>query len=216
MNFSGFFLNFDITNYCNASCPTCLRQQGKENHKKRGNLNTVNVDFSLYKKIVLRDRDFLKDKICKFCGELGDPIMHPKLENFIDVSSPIFKQVEVHTNGSARNTEWIKKIMKKYKNLYFVFAIDGATEEINSLYRVGVNFNLAFNNMIAGSKIENKRIKWVFTVFPWNKHQIKEIKKIREKYKMNLKIRENVHKAEHDTKTHKKIYHKWKNEKKIM
>jgi hypothetical protein len=106
--------------------------------------------------------------------------------------------------------------MEKHKKLFFHFAIDGITEEINSLYRAGVNFNLAFNNMIAGSKIDNKRVMWDFTVFPWNEHQLKGLKKIKEKYKINLNIRENAHRSEQDIKLHKKIYHKWKNEKKIM
>ena len=60
--------------------------------------------------------------------------------------------------------------MKKFKKLFFVFAIHEVSKEINNLYRVGVNFKIAFNNMLEGCSVDNKRIRWEFTIFSWNKH----------------------------------------------
>ena len=180
--------NFETTSYCNAGCPTCYRTMSENLH-----LNHLYVNDFEY--LILDNLKYLRGKeyiIAKFCGELGDPLVHPEIEKLITTAEKVFDKVEVFTNGGVRNTTWIRNALRKHRKLRFVFGIDGLTDEINNLYRVNVNTKKALANMITSTQY-NQRLftRWDFTVFSHNHHQVKNVIDLARMNRIELVVRFN-------------------------
>ena len=160
-------VNYEITTHCNARCPTCDRtiNPPKLTHMSLENFRPMGT-------------------IQKFCGERGDPLMHPEIEKFFDQCSTI----EVHTNGGMRETDWYAEMMQKY-NIQFHFGIDGIGRD---KYRIGVNNKKAIQNMVHCSKYGFT--VWEFTLFKWNYKLIPEVMwKAFENRNLKVNFRQNSH-----------------------
>ena len=160
--------NFELSTYCNAKCPTCTRTMMNIKHLEHLSVN----DFEDF---VWNNYRFLKKDtrkiIAKFCGEVGDPMMHPKLLTMVEIASTTFDKIEIFTNGGLRSNKFIRDILK-YEKAHFIFGIDGTTDEINQKYRIGVNTDLALSNMTESAK--HRFTKWDYTIFEHNYHQLQD------------------------------------------
>jgi MoaA/NifB/PqqE/SkfB family radical SAM enzyme len=100
-----------------------------------------------------------------FCGELGDPMMHPDIEEIIDICLGAVPRIEIATNGGLRQPDWYEKIAKKYGNrIHIKWAIDGTDHKTNWKYREGVDFKRAMSNMKAWIK-NGGAGDWHFLIF---------------------------------------------------
>lgn len=168
-------IEFAITTHCQAKCPLCARTHEKSLERVRwAPLHHLSLDE--FKNAVDQLPPY---KSISLCGDYGDPVMHPQIEDFLDYAIEKNYKVYLHTNGGIRTKDWYVKIAKKYKNkLNIIFAIDGIDEETNSKYRIGVDFNRAWQNMLAHAKNSNGRTIWNFLVFDFNYNQLDEAYKI--------------------------------------
>ncbi len=205
--------NFETTTYCNAKCPSCFRTMEINYHRgkiaqiaalgkipstndhqkclKLEHLSIEDFDFFLWEngKYLRSISSSYDETVAKFCGELGDPLLHPKIDELVLLSSRFFDRVEIFTNGGLRNPRWIKTLLQKNEKLYFVFAIDGITHEVNKKYRIGVNTDLAFNNMF--ESINHRATKWDFTVFEHNYQEVEQAIKLALEHKIKIHVRIN-------------------------
>jgi len=177
--------NFETTKFCNAKCPVCFRTRNLELLKR---IKSNHLSIADFQDFILNNYDYIKRlsnsekliTIIKFCGELGDPMMHPNLDDLIHISNDVFDRVEIFTNGGLRSNKWVSKMLMQYNKLEFTFGIDGLSEPINNLYRVNVNTKLALSNMYTSSKI--KKTRWDYNIFTHNYHEIKDVIKIKNKF----------------------------------
>lgn len=153
------------------------------------------MDVEFFREQIEKNKIFLKsDKIhydCKFCGEAGDPFLHPKLDEFVSIATDAFDEIHIHTNGGLRTGKWVANLLKKYSTTYIHFGIDGTTQEINQMFRVNVNFKKAFSNMMAGAKIDRERVVWEYIKFEHNEHDWNNARKIANENGLCLNLREN-------------------------
>ena len=79
-----YFLEFAISSFCQAKCPSCNRTN-PETLEQQSWLTPEHFNIDTFKKMMSPDywRSRKITKI-KFCGENGDPMMHPKIQEFID------------------------------------------------------------------------------------------------------------------------------------
>ena len=158
-------LEFLITSYCQASCPTCLRTL----LIKQDNFRPKHTSVEKIKKVI----PYLdKDYIISLCGETGDPLMHPKIDEIIDLFLENDNWVQIHTNGGLRNIDFYKKYAKD-RRVSISWGIDGMDAKTNSKYRVGVDFSKAWKFMNTWFELGGKG-HWNFIIFEWNKHQYKD------------------------------------------
>ena len=159
-------LEFDVTNYCQAKCPLCPRENPRDEDKIT-TLNDHHYSLESFKSVV----DTLPKNITQlfFCGDYGDPMMHPQIEEMIEYSLENgINYLEVSTNGGLRKDDWYTRIGNKWgKRLNMFFAIDGINGKQNSKYRVNVNFERAWNNFVAFSKTRAV-CTWQYIVFDYN------------------------------------------------
>tara|TARA_B000000557_G_scaffold250340_1_gene236572 strand:+ start:1129 stop:1752 length:624 start_codon:yes stop_codon:yes gene_type:complete len=182
-----FKINFEITSHCQAKCPACPRIFFK-NQWDLGN----HMKFEDFKSVVDLNEKIAKESCCYFAGELGDPILHPDFHRILTYASSKFDIVEVSTNGGARTSDWFHNVIMKLKNVYFHFCIDGTKEDISSIYRVNVDFEKAFDNLLSASKADRNRAWWIYTKFDFNKHDRQNARKISKEKNLKLIFRFNV------------------------
>jgi len=167
-------IHFEITSRCQASCPMCIRNY----HGGVKNPLLKLTDWSLkdFKKVATTE---VLNQITGYymCGNFGDPIINDNLIDIIKYSSTINPDlnIRIHTNGSARTTEWWSELAKAMPKTHrVVFAIDGL-EDTHSLYRIGTSYNKIIEN--ARAFIKNGGIaEWCFIKFKHNEHQVEEAK----------------------------------------
>lgn len=182
--------DFALTSYCQSRCRTCPRTNHDTGNPEDW-LAIRHVPFDKWKKNTVSLSKNMKIKYVKFCGQTGDPMMHPDITKFVDHAFTFTNNTMISTNGGLRNQEWYTKMGNKYGDkLIIVFAIDGMDHETNWKYREGVDFNKAWDNMVAHANTDGYT-KWDFLVFDWNWQQIPIVSKMAKSIgvdKLNIKI----------------------------
>lgn len=182
-------LEFNVTSYCQAKCVSCLRTL----LDKQGLLVKKHTPLDYFTKAI---KNIPENVYITLCGETGDPMMHPDIELILDAFVSNNNPVSIHTNGGLRDKEFYKKYASHDK-INFQFGIDGLDEKTNSMYRDGVDFNRAWENMHAWFSTvkelnrESYAGEWSFIVFSWNSHQIESVHKYAKKMGIPLVIKIN-------------------------
>ena len=173
-------IHLEITNRCQASCPMCSRNH----HGGLENPLIKNEDWSTadFKKImtpaVLNQLESFY-----FCGNFGDPIINDNLIEMCEYSKEVNPNVyiRIHTNGSARTTEWWRRLAKSLPLGHnVIFAIDGL-DDTHSIYRIGTNFHKIIENAKAFIQ-EGGKAEWAFIKFKHNEHQLDAARELAKTY----------------------------------
>lgn len=169
-------VHVEITNRCQASCPMCPRtiNGGIDNPSLKINDWTYDDFTKIFNQAVLNQITDIT-----FCGTFGDPMMNRdfiKMCQYLKEHSPEIC-VSVHTNGSARTTNWWEELATALpKKHYVVFALDGLADT-QHLYRVGTDWNKIIANASAFIKAGGVA-DWMFIRFKHNEHQVAEAEKL--------------------------------------
>jgi len=121
--------------------------------------------------------DDVKIDSVKYCGSNGDPLMAKE-------ALPIFKYFSgktqlIHTNGSLRSSDFWKKLGQIPKMTVY-FALDGASQETLSQYRIGADFNKILVNAQTFIEAGGSAV-WSMIKFKHNEHEIEDAKVLAEK-----------------------------------
>lgn len=173
MNLYKFFqrknLNIDITFRCPLECPRCQRQIQFKNHGKK--VSGYDISLKEIEKLAKYFTHF------SFCGQLSDPVHHPK---FIDILKLLYDKevfVEVHNASSLKSKEWYIKAFKANTSARWVFGIDGLPESSHK-YRINQDGVKLFNIMVESKKyLKNKPI-WQYIIFNYNENDIEKAENI--------------------------------------
>lgn len=172
-------VHLEITDSCNAACPMCARNiNGGEDNPQLPNTELYLEDI---KKIF--NIEFIQqlDRIY-MCGNYGDPITAQDTLEIFDYFRTINPKINLcmHTNGSAKKTDWWRNLAKVIgNNGYVVFSIDGL-QDTNHLYRQNTVWSKIMDNAQAFINAGGNA-RWDYIVFGHNEHQVEEAKLLSEK-----------------------------------
>jgi len=162
----------EVTGYCNAACPQCPRNLNgdiENPYLTKEHLPREIIDKAFTPALTKQLRQVF------FCGNYGDPIMHPHL---LDIMRDFMRknpdiQIYMHTNGGARTPKWWAELAEVIgPNGRVGFNIDGL-KDTNHIYRCNTDFDKILNN--AESFIRaGGRAEWNYIVFKHNEHQVDE------------------------------------------
>jgi len=171
-------LHIELSTFCNAACPLCLRYYNSSTIV-RPDLNQTSISLEQFMKYFTVE--FLSNlKRIIYCGTMGDPMM---ARDCYDIVKYVYKinplcQQTFHTNGGLRDSKFWSKMGKLFRksNMKLIFSIDGL-EDTNHLYRRNVNWSKLISN--AQTFIDNGgRAIWEFLVFDHNDHQVEEARQL--------------------------------------
>ena len=166
-------IHLEVTSRCQAKCPMCPRRING------GPLNPFihldDITLETFKKWF--PEDFIKQLNSLFmCGNLGDPIVSKdtlEIYQYLRATNPNIG-LAMHTNGSAKDQEWWRKLAKE--NVKVTFGLDGL-KDTNHLYRISTDFDKIISNANAFIGAGGFA-KWHMLVFKHNEHQVEEAKQM--------------------------------------
>ena len=162
-------LHIEASSYCNARCPGCPRNG--YGYPIAGLFKQQHLDLEKYSEILGLYPDV---KTITFCGNHGDPMMHPDI---VKLCEPTNIKYDIATNGSIGLLESYVSLAKL--GVEVTFGIDGL-EDTNHLYRQGVIWNNLMNRVKKFIDAGGTAI-WQFIKFQHNMDQIDEAKNYSEK-----------------------------------
>ena len=152
-------IHVEASSYCNARCPLCPRNV--YGYKVEGVYHETHLDPSTLKNSLI---EFPDRKLVYFNGNLGDPMMNPKILQLIDVAKC---NTSITTNGSTGNEATWKALAGK--NVEVIFSIDGLADT-NHLYRQDVEWSKLLQRIKWFIDCGGQAI-WKFVLFKHNSHQ---------------------------------------------
>lgn len=170
-------IHVEPTTHCNAACPFCARND--YGYKTRTDFPLVSLTIDQWKRI-FENVSLPKLKRIYFSGTYGEPFMCKDIEAITDYAIENYPNatIEFSTNGSVRTKPFWQNFAKK--NVHIRFALDGVTQEVHSLHRIGTDFNEVINN--AKAFIEaGGNATWLMILFRHNEHHVKIAKTLASK-----------------------------------
>jgi MoaA/NifB/PqqE/SkfB family radical SAM enzyme len=82
-----------------------------------------------------------------YLHQIGEPLIHPKLTDFIDYANTADIWTSISTNGMLMTEEWVEKILKTELN-EIVFCVDSMDAYTHERLRVGADFDLIMLNIL--------------------------------------------------------------------
>jgi MoaA/NifB/PqqE/SkfB family radical SAM enzyme len=170
-------LELELTSRCNAACPQCPRTNhyfSKDLDHKR-EITVENLKNWLPENLLAN----LKEVVFK--GNFSEPLISKHFVEIIEwFKYKTRAKIQIHTNGSLRNTEfWQWLAINLPTGSTVTFAIDGLSDT-HSIYRINTDFNKIIENAKIFIKNGGYAI-WQFIIFNHNEHQILEAKNLSEK-----------------------------------
>jgi organic radical activating enzyme len=177
-------LHVESSSKCNAWCPACPRNNngfGLADHVTEADL-PVERFFQILEQLPNLE-------IVQLCGNHGDPVAGNNIMPIVDMCIDKKLKVQIHTNGSLRNTTWWSELGTKLKDVAHDvwFGIDGvgATHEI---YRQGTDYDKIIENATAFINAGGQAT-WQFVPYEHNQHQVLQAIKISQQLKFkNFKL----------------------------
>lgn len=155
--------NIDASHRCIFRCPQCIRQ-------KTSSQDQIKRSFDLEEKNFKKILDYY-DFGLTFCGQISDPIYHPKFLNLLKMCDGKGKAVRIATVGSGKSDEWWEEAYSYGvgENAWY-FGVDGIDEK-SELYRVGSKFEDVWKRMKQGRDAGHV-IVWQYIIFGYNEHEV--------------------------------------------
>ena len=179
--------HIELSNYCNAACPMCGRNNIKGNYPHEMSIRK-DVDNSELRiddiKKIFDDRFFetYDLDVINMCGNRGDPATSKDLFEICEYL--YYKQndlkITIATNGGLKTAKYWKdlgELFAFYDNGSKVtFGIDGL-KDTNHIYRQNVIFDRVIKNA-QGFIDGGGTAWWQYLIFKHNEHQVDEAKKL--------------------------------------
>jgi len=179
------WLQIDPIFNCNLKCPDCAFTEMRENNYFIRPRTAISLET--FKNTIDQVTPTLKH--IRF-HMLGEPFLNKKAMDMIAYAKKKIPDVfiSIETNGILVEPD-IQKSLVKQRVDYVKFSIDGASQESYEKYRVGGDFQKAYENMAGLVRERNSqaadrpRVVWQYILFKWNDsdEEIKKAQKLAEK-----------------------------------
>lgn len=170
-------VNLDISTKCTLACPKCWR----EYYKSIGSAPIGhNMTIEEFNKIVSHF-DYIT-----FCGQISDPVLHPKFNEFLKILNDLNKDTAVRTAVSHKPMDWYRKAFQINPKATWIFGIDGLPEDSHK-YRIRQDGAKLFDIMLMGKNM-GVNVVWSCIVMKYNENDIPKVKEIAKQNNIVLEI----------------------------
>jgi len=165
-------LNIDITHRCPLECQRCQRFMS---FTSKG-LKVTGADMLVedFQKVINHFRHI------NFCGQVSDPVHHPKFVEFLQMTSEAKTSVSVHHASAGKPMNWYPKAWKANNKARWWFGIDGLPHE-SHIYRKNQDGEKLYKIMCNAVKYLVQKPVWQYIVFKYNEDHIEEAYDMAEK-----------------------------------
>lgn len=167
-------MQVELTSFCNLRCPVCPVGTGELTRAPKA------IDVDLFRRLMEEVGPYL---LTLSLWAWGEPLLHPELERVLAITAGYPAATLLSTNGQNLDRDGVQNALRKHPPHYLIVAIDGLSDETNSLYRKGARLEPALDGVraLAQWKREtgSRRPALVFR-FLAMKHNEHELPRLRE------------------------------------
>ena len=114
-------------------------------------------------------------KHVNFCGQVSDPVHHPKFIEFLELLYKNNSSVSVHHATAAKPRKWYPKAFQANPDARWWFGIDGLPNESHK-YRINQDGEKLFDIMVEATKHLKTYPIWQYIVFKYNQDHVEYCK----------------------------------------
>lgn len=162
-------MQFELTNFCNLRCPVCPTGTGAISRKAQS------LSPALFTRLVNQVGPYL---LTASLWGWGEPLLHPRLRDMMEIVSRHDFTTFFSTNGQRLNDDRALSVLLDYPPTYLIVAIDGLTDETNSVFRVGARLDPILEGVRRLASLKRERnvalpiLHMRFIVMKHNQHQV--------------------------------------------
>lgn len=181
-------IRLDASTNCQLKCPSCPTAKGEI----KKNIGGGFLKFEDFQKIVDENNSVLHIELSNW----GEIFLNPDLPKILAYS---YQKSVALTASNGVNLNTVKpevlEAVVKYKVRHLNCSIDGASQEIYSLYRRRGDFNQVIDNIKTINhykkvyKSDFPILSWQFVIFSHNEHEINEATALAKSLNMQLKLK---------------------------
>ena len=198
-------VRLEASTLCQLKCPVCIHNNGTRHIVGQGYLK-----FSDFKKFIDR-HPFIKHIELSNWGEI---FLNPELKYIIlySRSKGIFLSAVNGVNLNTVSPDMLRTLVK-YKFRRLTIAIDGASQEVYSLYRLKGDFNKVIENIKLINYYKRKyrselpNLCWQFVVFGHNEGDVETAKNMAKKLDMDFYAKYNYARSYSPVKNVNRVKH---------
>jgi hypothetical protein len=170
-------VNLDISHRCALECPACTRYYLKQTGKKVPGHDMTDFEFDIILKFFEK---------FYFCGNISDPIFHPKFIQFLEKIYRSNKNAHVSTAATQKSIGWYKKAFTANPAAHWTFGLDGLPHQ-SWIYRRNQESEKLWDIMLL-ARSYNIKVTWQYIIFSYNENSIDEAKALASKHKIELLV----------------------------
>ncbi len=162
-------INVDITHRCPLECLRCQRYTSFTS--KGFKVPGEDMPLDRFEKIL--------DKFhhINFCGQVSDPVHHPKFLEILKMCNDREKRISVHHASAGKPESWYPKAYAAAPHARWFFGLDGLPSESHK-YRKNQDGEKMFRIMIEATKHLLTPPIWQYIVFSYNENNVEEAVKL--------------------------------------
>lgn len=163
------FMQVELTNYCNLKCPVCPTGIGELKRRPQS------IQPELFEQLM---REVGPNLLVLSLWAWGESLLHPKLPEILKIIQKYDAATLISTNGQNLDDENIIQALILNPPTYLIVALDGLTDETNSLYRVGAKLEPALEGVRRIAELKKSRnlrypiLEMRFLSLKHNQHEI--------------------------------------------
>ena len=121
------------------------------------------------------------------CGQISDPMMHPKLDIFLSKIYEANKNCSVHVAATHKPDAFFIKCFKANPKAHWYFGIDGMPKDSHK-YRVRQDGEKLFRLMLESRKYLTHNPVWQYIIFNYNENDVDRAQEMCREYGLDMSL----------------------------
>lgn len=121
-------MQFELASVCNLRCPICPVGSGELARSVQF------MDVDLFERVMAEVGPYL---LVAVLWAWGEPLLHPELGRLLAIARRYPLTTLISTNGQTLDQPGVQRALQENPPTYLIVALDGLTDETNSVYRKG-------------------------------------------------------------------------------
>jgi radical SAM protein with 4Fe4S-binding SPASM domain len=121
-------MQIELTSYCDLKCPVCPAGTGELDRPAQA------IDVALVERLLREVGPYL---LTVSLWGWGEPLLHKRLDRILEIAAGYPVASLLSTNGQMLDHPRVQQALRAHPPTYLIVAVDGLTDETNSVYRRG-------------------------------------------------------------------------------
>jgi radical SAM protein with 4Fe4S-binding SPASM domain len=131
-------MQVELTSFCELECPVCPTGTGELERSAKS------IDVELVEQLFSEVGRYL---LTVSLWGWGEPLLHKKLGEILAIVERYPVATLLSTNGQSLTTPRVQEALRSHPPTYLIVALDGLTDETNSVYRRGAKLQPALEGV---------------------------------------------------------------------